>query len=464
MSSPAPRQPPSLRRRLLLFLLVPMLVFLLLDAVITYAGALAYSNRVHDKDLADDVLTLAQMIRRYGLRSDLPPQARFLIEYDPDGHNRFSIVSRKRGLISGGERLFDVEPPVGAPPVLYDASAAHHPLRVAAYSMPAPDDPDDVITISIGETLQSRHRNARDILLLTIPMQSLLIACVLLLVWFGVDHGLKVLNPLVGRLRRREHELEPITAEDVPIEILPLTRTIDLLFARLKRAMQAQERFLADAAHQLRTPLAGFRLHAERALANPADTKDALHHILRLTERTTRIANQLLAISRAQSRLANGSELPLLDLAAQVPGMVALRVPEALHAGLDLGYQGPDKPLHIQGHADALQELLDNLIDNAMRYAGPGRSATVRLGPCPDGGAELVVEDDGPGVPEALMPRLGERFFRVPGHGGPGTGLGLAIVQQIAQLHGAQVTFGHSEAGGFKVTVRFPPPAAATSP
>jgi two-component system sensor histidine kinase TctE len=437
---------------------MPMLALLLLDAIVTYVVALTYSNRVHDKDLADEVLTVAQMVQRYGVNNELPPQARFLIEYDPDGHNHFSIVSRRRGLLSGHGRFFDVVPSAGAKPALYDMQTDHHSLRVAAYSMQAPDDPQDIITVSIGETLQDRHLVARDILFLTIPLQSLLIICALLLVWRGVSHGLDALRPLIGRLAGREHELEPITATDVPVEILPLTRTIDLLFARLKKNLQSQERFLADAAHQLRTPLAGLRLHVEHALGDTsiAERSGALRHIRQLTERTTRIATQLLAMTRAQSSLLMPEELALLDLSRLVPEIVALRAPEALHAGLNLGYQGHAGPVMVRGHAGALQELLDNLIDNAMRYAGDGHNATVVVAVGEDGTAELAVEDDGPGVSAEWLERLGERFFRVPGNEVTGSGLGLAIVRQIAELHGAWLSFESIVNGGLRVSIRFP--------
>lgn len=466
MSDPKPAmRPPSLRRRLLQFLLIPMLGLLLLDALTTYVVALEYSNRVHDSDLGNDVRTLAQMFRSDRVEGDLPAEARFLLEYDPDGHNYFTVTSSKRGLLSGnGDFPHPATPPPDQRPRLYDSQMNGHALRAAALSMYSPVDPSEVLTVTIAETLRDRHKRAREILLLAVPMQTLLIIGVLSLVWFGVTRGLRILDPLTRRLAAREHELGPISDTDVPQEILPLTRTIDALFARLRGVMALQERFVADAAHQLRTPLTGLRLHVERALADPRPetVSDALQHIHRLTQRTARTSTQLLALTRAQSPWRERSAQEPVDLARLIPEGVGLRVHEALQAHIDLGYHGPDTAAPITGDTASLQELLDNLIDNALRYAGRGARVTVSVIALPEGGVMLRVEDNGPGVPTELMARLGERFFRAPGTSESGTGLGLAIVQQIAAQHGAQVTFGDAQPHGLRVTVQFPP-AAKTS-
>ncbi|WP_082190336.1 sensor histidine kinase [Frateuria defendens] len=436
-----------------------MLALLLLDALLTYGVALSYSNRVHDNDLSDDAQTLAEMLRT-DPGGPLSAQARFLLEYDPDGPNYFAIVSRMHGLLSGHSRLRGLSTLApNAPPVLYDTFHGRRPVRAATVSFDSPREPGDTITVTVAETLQDRHQRAREILLLTVPLQTLLILSVLALVWFGVNHGLLVLRPLTRRLAAREHELAPITAADVPREILPLTRTIDALFARLRGVLTLQERFIADAAHQLRTPLAGLRLHTERALAaKDADTqKEALDYIRQLTQRVTRTSTQLLALTRAQSPHKTPDNHVPLELSRLVPEAVGLRVHEALRAGIDLGYIGPEQPLHVMGDAAALQELLDNLIDNALRYAGRGSTVTVGLVAAEDG-VELYVEDNGPGVPEELLSRLGERFFRAPGNREDGTGLGLAIVHEIAAGHGAEVHYGRGSEGGLRVALKFPAP------
>ncbi|HEV2539233.1 MAG TPA: ATP-binding protein [Frateuria sp.] len=455
---------PSLRRRLLAFLLIPVGLLLVLDALLTYGVALAYSNRVHDRDLSDNALSLAQMLRKGSIEGHLSRQARFLLEYDPEGPSYFSVDSQRHGRLADNAQFHQIAAPAAdGPPVLYKSTLGAHTLRVATASIHPDADPTDTLTVTVAETLADRRRRAREILLMAVPLQTLLLLGVLSLVWFGVNYGLRVLQPLTARLAAREQEITPIGEADVPEEILPLTRTIDALFARLRDALALQERFIADAAHQLRTPLAGLSLHVERALADdsPQNLRDALTHMRKLTLRTARTSAQLLALTRAQSPLATPTRHAPVDLARLVPEAVSLRVPEALAAGIDLGYQGAQGPLRVMGDAASLHELLDNLVDNALRYAGRGSNVTVSLAPLPGGGARLRVEDDGPGVPDEWLARLGERFFRVPGSAEAGTGLGLAIVQRIAERHGARIQYRRAAQHGLSVDVHFPPTAVS---
>ena len=468
MAGPSPH--PSLRRRLVLWLAVPMLVLLALDAALTYRVALHYANRAHDSSLADDAVTLAELLRREPQSHALSQQAQFLLRYDPNGPNYFAVISRRHGLLYGDSGLGNTRMPVpGARPVLYKGFHDQHHLRMATVGLASPYEAGDTLAVTVAETLRERHRSARDVLLMTLPLQAALIMVVLMLVWVGVDRGLGLLTPLTRRLAEREQALAPVTEADVPREILPLTRALDALFMRVRGAIALQERFITDAAHQLRTPLAGLQLHAERAMAaqDPAQLQQSLAHILAQTARAARASNQLLALSRAQAPHPGGETLEPLALDRLVPHAVAARVPEALDAGLDLGYQPPEAPVPaILGEARGVQELLDNLIDNALRYAGAGRSITVGVS-AGQAWVILSVEDDGPGVPDALRARLGERFFRVPGAGGEGTGLGLAIVQGIASRHQAEVAFLRGAQGGLRVEVRFPVaprPDTATDP
>ncbi|QWT20494.1 sensor histidine kinase N-terminal domain-containing protein [Bacillus sp. NP157] len=461
----AARRParPSLRRRLLTFLLVPVLGVLVVDAVVAYFVALAYSNRVHDADLSDSALTLSEMIGSDALRGELTAQARFLLEYDPDGRNYYEVVSDRNGRLIGNAELSGPGHPVDvdAPPALYDTELGHKALRAAIMRVPDHHDSGSTLTIKVAENLRDRHQRAREILLLTLPIQALLIIAVLSLVWFGVSHGLGVLEPLTMRLGRRGHDLGPIGEEDVPVEILPLTRTIDDLFARMRNMLGLQERFIADAAHQLRTPLAGIQLHVERIghAGDEAQQRDALSHIHRLAARAARTSAQLLALTRTQSPdLPDHDGMALIDLSEVVPEAVGMRVHQALALGVDLGYEGIDGACVVRGDALQVQEVIDNLVDNAFHYAGRGHAVTVSVGR-DAGDAVLAVDDDGPGVADAFLDQLGERFFRVPGADEDGTGLGLAIVESIAERHGARVGFGRSALGGLRVELRFPPPS-----
>lgn len=455
---------PSLRRRLLVFLLIPMAALLLLDALLSYSVALGYANRVHDRDLGQNARALAKLIGSDQFGDKVTRQARFLLEYDPDGRNYFSVRSLRYGLLAGDERLSGASGSPGSDAaVLSDLRLDQRDLRAATVTVPSQYDPTDSLMVTVAETLHERHEQAREILLLATLTQTALIACLLLLVWFGVTRGLRVLDPLTARLAARTDELTPLDGDDVPQEIQPLTRTIDALFARLRSMLALHDRFIADAAHQLRTPLTGLSLHVERALADPhPDTvADALAHIQRLGQRAARTSSQLLALTRAQAVPQDSEGRHLLELDRLVPEAVTMRVHEAIRAGVDLGYEAGGTSLCVCGDAASLQDLLDNLIDNAMRYAGRGSIVTVRLQRREDDGVTLIVEDNGPGVTAEQLPRLSERFFRAAANGEEGSGLGLAIVQRIAERHHAEVVFENHPDHGLVVQVRFPPAAGA---
>jgi two-component system sensor histidine kinase TctE len=284
-------------------------------------------------------------------------------------------------------------------------------------------------------------------------------------VWLGINRGLRVLDPLAHEIRSREAgDLSPLRTIDAPLEVQPLVATIDALLGRLDRMMRQQQRFIADAAHQLRTPLAGLRLQAERALADPRPetVREALTHVERLSAGTARAAGQLLALARAQAPDESLGATAPLDLAQLVRDEVAARVPDAVAHGIDLGYRGPERGATVIGDGVLLRELLGNLIDNASRYGSHGKAViTVELQPGGAEGCTLSVQDNGPGVAPELIPRLGERFFRAMGSGHEGTGLGLAIVREIAERHGAELAFSnHTDPHGLRVEIHFPPVTA----
>ena len=453
------RDRPSLRRRLFAILTVPMLALLLLSGAFIYVTVLNYDNAEHDRGLVSNARSIAALIASGQAIGTLSPQVRYLLSYDSEVSNYFRVQSSRHGILSSTDS-FPVPPrapAVGAEPLLFDSVVDGQPVRAVCLRVIVPIEPDDVITVTMAETLHSRQRLAREVLLLTLAMQGLLIAGLLALVWIGVRVGLRSLEPLVRKLRSREQGLDPITDGEVPREVLPLTLTLDALFRRLREAIDVQEDFIADAAHQLRTPLAGLQLHVERARVSEdaGETRAAMAHVAQLTARAGRTATQLLSLMRAQSPLDDDDALARLDLAALAVEAVTRRVPDGLRAGIDLGYQGPQAGVFVDGSASGLRDLIENLIDNALVYAGRGRSVTVSLDAAA-GSANLAIEDDGAGVPDAFLNRLGERFFRVPGGPDGGSGLGLAIVRRIADRHHATVQFRHGARGGLKVTIRFP--------
>ncbi len=455
---------PSLRRRLLLFVSVPLLAVLVCGGIINYVIGLHYANKVYDRWLLDSAAAIGDLVNSDAGRNELSDQARILLQFSVKERNEFAVRSLRYGVLAGDENLPQPSPRSDRDgPVFTDFLDRGQPMRMASVFLANKADPGDVLVISTAEAINKRHSLARELLVSTVPIELLLIGVAMALVWLGINRGLSALDPLAHEIRMRDAgDLSPLRTLDAPLEVQPLVATIDALLGRLDRMLRQQQRFIADAAHQLRTPLAGLRLQAERALADPSPetVREALTHVERLSAGTARAAGQLLALARAQAPDESlGAAVPL-DLAELVRTEVAARVPDAIARGVDMGYVGPEHGLTVIGDAVLLRELLGNLIDNALRYGNHDSDAmiTVALQATEDCGCLLSVQDNGPGVAPELVPRLGERFFRAMGNGHEGTGLGLAIVREIAERHGAELSIAnHSEPHGLRVEVRFPP-------
>ncbi|HWG67552.1 MAG TPA: sensor histidine kinase N-terminal domain-containing protein [Rhodanobacteraceae bacterium] len=457
---------PSLRRRLLLFVSIPLLAVLVCGGIINYVIGLHYANKVYDRWLLDSAQAIGDLVNSDAGRNELSDQARILLQFSVKERNEFAVRSLRYGVLAGNDDLPQPSPKASqGSPVFTDFLDRGQPMRMASVFLANKADPGDVLVISTAETINKRRALARELLVSTVPIELLLIVVAMALVWLGINRGLRVLDPLAHEIRMREAgDLSPLRTLDAPLEVQPLVATIDALLGRLDRMLRQQQRFIADAAHQLRTPLAGLRLQAERALADPRPetVREALAHVERLSAGTARAAGQLLAMARAQAPDESLGAATPLDMAKLVRDEVAARVPDALSKGIDLGYRGPEQGITVIGDAVLLRELLGNLIDNASRYGARGGAViTVELQLSANGGCTMAVQDNGPGVAPELIPRLGERFFRAMGNGHEGTGLGLAIVREIAERHGAELAISnHGDPHGLRVEIRFPPVAA----
>jgi two-component system sensor histidine kinase TctE len=443
----------------LLSWLGPVLVLLLaLDALACYLTALYFANLVYDRWLIDSTRSLAQAVRaeQGRIEFDVPRIALQIFQFDEVDKTYFKIVSARRGLLAGDSGL----PANSRAPIngihLGDATLQGRRVRVVTTRI-APPRTDDTVTVSIAETLIKRTTLARDILLAMVAPQVALMGIALLLAWLGVSRGLKPLTDLASQIEARDqNNLTPVPQTDLPYEARVLAARINELLARLDNTIRAQKRFVADAAHQLRTPLAAVMLHAERAQRAPdgATEREALRALHRSVERAGRMSQQLLALARTDPDAINAVELKPLDLVALARRVGEEWIPRALKRDIDFGLIVPDTPVPITGDERLLSELLSNLIDNALRYSSPaGRvSVIVEAGPP----ATLAVQDDGPGIPEDERVRIFERFYRVPGSDGDGCGLGLAIVEEIARLHSSTVEVSTAnDARGSRFTVFF---------
>jgi two-component system sensor histidine kinase TctE len=319
----------------------------------------------------------------------------------------------------------------------------------------------EVVRLVVGETVNKRATLLSEILLeMALPQLGLLLGA-LLFVRFAVDRGLRPLTVVTAAIEKRGQELlTPVSEAGLPLEARILVTRINELLGRLEQTITAQRRFVSDAAHQLRTPLAALSLHAETAQRSlDAESRNlALRGLQTSVGRAGRITQQLLALARSGPEAAATRTLVLLDLAVLARSAGETWIGPALARRMDFGFVAPGHAVMVLGHAGLLEELINNLIDNALRYCPQGSSVTLSVSARP--APELTLTDDGPGIPEAERERVFERFHRGANVETEGCGLGLAIVREIATVHGASV---HVEAGrggrGTRIVVRFPRPA-----
>ena len=312
--------------------------------------------------------------------------------------------------------------------------------------------------IQIAEPLAGRERLARQIVLKMLLPTLTLIPLLTLLIWLSVGTGLRPLRQLRREVvQRSAQRLEPLAFQDVPTEVAPLVTALNDLFGRLRHSIESEKRFTADAAHELRTPLAALKTQTQVALRadNAGDREHALHHVLEGVDRAAHLIEQLLTLARVDPETASTQHRPvaLRPLAAR---MLAELAPFAHQRQIELALEDGDEA-PVPGNEGHLGILMRNLLDNAIRYTPPAGQVTVRIWKERTGNI-LEVCDDGPGIPEAERKRALERFYRLPGMGTEGSGLGLSIVQRIAERHGAQVTLEAGKQGrGLCVHVLFPP-------
>lgn len=447
----------SLRGRLLRILLPPVAAMLTLAAVVQYFIALEHAKDAYDQALGDIAIALGGRIGATGdgVQFDLPAAAEQALRTDKYDTIYYQ-VSDPAGRVLAGDPGLPQTPGSRQPDdgmITYDGLYQGKKVRVLALLVPCSGR---VCTVRVAETMNKRQRLAGAMVLTSLVPELLIAALALALVWVGVRKGLAPLEELSREIRARSaSDLRPIDIAHAPQEAQPLVGALNQLFGQVAEASGNQQRFLANAAHQLRTPLAGAQAHAEIALAQamPAETRTEMQQAHRGIIRTARLANQLLALARAEPGGARIGEFLPLDLRALVEDMAEEWVHRALAREIDLGFELAAAP--ASGNALLLGEALANLIHNALEYAPGGGRVTVRCG-ARDGHSFLEVEDDGPGIPEGERERVLERFYRVRGTPGDGSGLGLAIVREIAQAHGAQVAVGAGEGGrGCRVEIRF---------
>ena len=443
----------SLRAHLLRLLLPPIAALLAVGAVVAYYPSMEPATEAYDQALVDIGIALGAHVRvgevgtNAGYSFELPPAVEQVLRTDRYDTIYYRILSPGGVDIAGEPEL---PQPEGAGP--YDALFKGQKVHVVSVQSPCGPATCNVL---VAETTVKRSRLTREIMLSSLLPQLLLAVATLVIVWFGVKRGLGPLESLSEEIKQRSpRDLRPIDASAAPEETRPLLVALNGLLEQVAQASRNQQRFLANAAHQLRTPLAGLQAHTELALAQPLPgaVRAQLDQVHQATIRTARLANQLLALARAEPG-ARGDPSSV-NLKSVVEAEADAWVHQALARDVDLGFELEGAP--VEGDAFLLREALANLVHNAIEYSNRGGHVTVRTG-ARNNHAFVEVEDDGPGIPSAERARVLERFYRVPGTSGTGSGLGLAIVREIAAGHGAGIELSEGAgARGCRVAITFP--------
>jgi two-component system, OmpR family, sensor histidine kinase TctE len=455
-TQPEERIQRSLFGEILDWMLVPLLLLWPMSIAITYLVAKSIANHPFDRALDDRVTVVAQQVREVGGKvvAPLSGAARDILRAD-DVDNVYFLVLGPRGEYIEGDLDLPLPPEDDKPPTStvqfrYDTlrgndvriAYVHVDLRRNRHGGTALKDPNMAL-VQVAETLDKRAHLANEIIKGVILPQFIILPIALALVWFALSRGLSPLAELQRRIRaRRPDDLSPIESGQVPEEISPLVRSLNEMLERLSQSIEMQKRFIADAAHQMKTPLAGMRMQSELALreTDPIEIHRSLEQLSKSSESATRLVNQLLALARTENQTPDAKPFIPLELSELARNVVQEWVQASFTHRIDLGFEQPGHPIMVLGNPVMLRELLGNLIDNALRYTPQGGSVTVRVrAEAVKELAILEVEDTGPGIPAAERSHIFERFYRILGSNVEGSGLGLSIVREIALQHNAQV-------------------------
>jgi two-component system sensor histidine kinase TctE len=449
----------SLKTEILLRLAIPLILFISIESVLSYFVTLHHADVAYDRWLLDSARSLAQEIKVHKGKVfvELPPAALEIFKWDESDQTYFKIISEEKGMLAGDKFVpepFDMDTD-WTRPVFFDDEMYGEPVRVVSMQITR-EHASEKVFVHVAETLNKRRNMMMDILLADLLPQLALVLLAGIYLVVGVKRGLQPLHVLAAELAQRSpRDLRPIPEQHVFLEVRTLTDTINDLLERLGLAIAAQQRFIANAAHQLRTPLAGLKLQVERALREqdlPA-MKPALMQIQGCADRMSHLTTQLLVLARSEP-IDGDFELRPVDLCRLAKETCMDWVPKALQRHMELSFEGSERTVSVRGDEVLLRESLANLLDNAICYGHDRGNITVKVESYPS--PRLSVEDDGPGMPEVEMDRIFERFYRIPGSSGDGCGLGLAIVKEIADLHKARLELNRaSAAGGTRIELVF---------
>lgn len=451
---PPQREPLSLRQRLILALLTPLIVILASSSIFDYQLAKKTANRAHDQALADNVFDLESHIKRQNPSPtlDLTEEAEAMLRSNAPDMLYFSVSDSSGKVLAGDTDLPKTHSPKGEQVEFRDGTYHDKAVRIASHRANIRNQEFQIVVL---ETTEKRQQaSSRILTAMVIPNLAVILATMLAVI-FGVRQGLLPLREVEHDIAvRSANDLHEIELSGTPSEIRPMLHRLNELFALVRESVEVQQRFIADAAHQLRTPLAGLQTQLDLATSEGAFSNN-LERLQLIEESTARIGHlltQLLAYARAETSNAIQTNFEPVQLNLLAENSASIFLDAALAKNIDLGFE--ISPATTLGFPWMLQEALSNLIDNAIRYTPPGGIITVRSSSA-DNKACIEVEDSGPGIPDEHLKHVFERFYRIPGSPGHGCGLGLAIVSEIVELHGARIDLDKSPQGGLRIRISF---------
>jgi two-component system sensor histidine kinase TctE len=473
----------SLARQLLIWVLLPQLVLWMAGGVAAYKFAAGYANQAVDASLLQASRALARQLKPVGngLLIDFPRAAQDVLEADPADKLLYMVSSPPGQFILGNQSLpapvlptedtVPIDPELNTP-YFYDGAmpvtgrAALHapqgqPLRLVALYLRFGDDgtAPQTMLVQVARSSANREELARRILVDMLLPMSCLVLLMTLIVWLGIRAGLAPLARLRQQVEgRNPTDLAPLQLASAPRELWSLATALNTLLTAVQNNVNTQKRFIGDAAHQLRTPLAGLKSQTEIALQSTTDPdlRARLQRVHDSATRSAHLVNQLLTLARAEPESVMAHDRHRFDLHRMAQTLTAEWVPRALRARIDLGMdENATQPVWVVANELLIREALTNLIDNALHYSGENSQVTVHVSSTPQQEALLEVTDTGPGIDAGSRDRVFERFVRAT-EAGHGCGLGLAIVREIVERHAGRVSLHDASPRGLRASVHLP--------
>jgi two-component system sensor histidine kinase TctE len=439
-------------------LIVPLLAVFCLSSALSYGLARHFTNSIYDAWLRDSADSLGAQVHNGASAQDLnlPESAIELLTFDALDKVYFRVAELRTGFVGGTAQLGDVPSNVitGNNGGFYDTTVFGTPVRVSAVTID--NGKGHIYTVQVAETFKKRERLQNQLMLAFLMPQLILIAIAAVIALRGLSGALAPLKVIENELSARQSARPlPLPEEGVPREIHSVVHSLNELLARIEQLLGTQQRFIADAAHQLRTPLTALKLIANETVEAQtlSETKAAAKRLLDTADKTVRLSNQLLSLARAEQAHLGEHRREPVDLNALAREVGSEWVPRAIDHGVDLELVNSDMPCVVYADVLSLREALSNLLDNALKYGRHGGRIRIIVTSDPD--PALAVDDAGPGITPSERDLVTQRFYRSDQISSEGNGLGLAIVKEICNCEKARLKLSESPLGGLRAALVF---------